>query len=467
MLGGVFFILASSSAYSAANGKTFQPGDVVTVNLKTFGYQVRAGGEPNFIVPAGERIRVIERVGDGYLVESVPEWKDAEGKRKAGYLLLADEADKAIILPTVQFVVYPATSPKKSDALSLVLREGPSKAPVKKSAASNQIPSFDFADSESESSQGNGGAHHSSSLPKQSAEAPASVAAHSQLKLLKSAYLRAGPSTNDAVVGSLKAGASVTVLETSGDWSRIENGSVKAWVRNDFLEGPALPAPQKTAAPTPPVHKKSGCVSFFPEKYNAQSVKAFVKQQNALNGSGEDIKKKKKLFFEYFAPLAAHLSGVSGYPSSVILAQFLEETGWGTSEVLGKANNLAGVSCFQEHKDFKTTTLNFSKSGKTVTVSAACFVERPKDEGFWYRSFPSLIQAGYAYVHNLVENQKTAANYQDIRAAIKNPNLTTVQRRRAVVAGLKKYAPNNYPAKISAHIAEFNLDKYDNAELCK
>jgi N-acetylmuramoyl-L-alanine amidase len=45
--------------------------------------------------------------------------------------------------------------------------------------------------------------------------------------------VRGGPGTNYAVINTLKKGDTVEVIETNGDWSRIDSDS---WVNSGFLQ---------------------------------------------------------------------------------------------------------------------------------------------------------------------------------------------------------------------------------------
>ncbi|WP_234286818.1 MULTISPECIES: TIGR04211 family SH3 domain-containing protein [Halomonadaceae] len=50
-------------------------------------------------------------------------------------------------------------------------------------------------------------------------------------------YVRSGPTDGYRIVGTLTAGEPVTVLETSGDYSRVENGDgERVWILSDELQ---------------------------------------------------------------------------------------------------------------------------------------------------------------------------------------------------------------------------------------
>ncbi|HSP57372.1 MAG TPA: TIGR04211 family SH3 domain-containing protein [Halomonas sp.] len=51
-------------------------------------------------------------------------------------------------------------------------------------------------------------------------------------------WVRSGPTDGYRIVGTLTAGESVTVLESSGDYTRVENGEGdEAWILTDELQG--------------------------------------------------------------------------------------------------------------------------------------------------------------------------------------------------------------------------------------
>src|SRR5690554_5740381 len=50
-------------------------------------------------------------------------------------------------------------------------------------------------------------------------------------------YVRSGPTDGYRIVGTLTAGEPVTVLETSGDYSRVENGDgERVWILSNELQ---------------------------------------------------------------------------------------------------------------------------------------------------------------------------------------------------------------------------------------
>lgn len=69
--------------------------------------------------------------------------------------------------------------------------------------------------------------------------------------------VRGGPGINYSVVGSLRRGDDIRVLETFGEWLRVASPSVQAsvWISRDYLEPVAPPPPPpafKAQPPDPP-----------------------------------------------------------------------------------------------------------------------------------------------------------------------------------------------------------------------
>lgn len=62
--------------------------------------------------------------------------------------------------------------------------------------------------------------------------------------------VRSGPGTNNTIVGNLKKGDRLTVLAQSGDWVKVQSGSVTGWVANWLVTISA--SKPTTASPTTP-----------------------------------------------------------------------------------------------------------------------------------------------------------------------------------------------------------------------
>ena len=63
--------------------------------------------------------------------------------------------------------------------------------------------------------------------------------------------VRAAASQAAQVVGQLPHGAQVTVLEISGDWTRISSGTLTGWAASRYLSAISAPTAAPTVAPTP------------------------------------------------------------------------------------------------------------------------------------------------------------------------------------------------------------------------
>ena len=87
------------------------------------------------------------------------------------------------------------------------------------------------------------------------AAAPQPKAEHPLKYAMRSINVRTQPSTGAAVAVNLKRGAAVAVLETRGNWDRVEatpsqGAPVQGWIFNTYLSDAAQPV---AAAPTQPV----------------------------------------------------------------------------------------------------------------------------------------------------------------------------------------------------------------------
>lgn len=449
------------------------PGDTVAFNHEMFGYDVFSNGEVNFSLPKNARVKIIEDAGNGgYLIEVVKEW-EVNGQKKVGMIRLLDEEGDVLTSPEAQqFLIHPSDSDMKG--VSIIDRGGAKAVPVT-NILSVPVGNKHYRLDEEEPI----GLH---ALNGSLREVRASVEKPNKMRISDGAYMRSGPSQNYKILDSLKKGTEVEVVESQNGWSRITNGSVKAWVHSDLLEDiSSVPSPdtQKSVllklkgpvprgAIRPPILSTSkNCLTFRKADYSNARVKAFIKNQRVLNAQGKTAERKRE-FFSFFAPFAVHLAEVSGYPASVILAQWIGETEWGASNVLEKTNNIAGYSCFKKRDSYKKETIKFAHSGEEISYSYNCNHERPKSEKGYYKGFENIIDAGYAIVYNVVGKSGTKDSYGEIRTAINNKKLSPKQKTAMVLRGLNKYATDrNYVSKISGHVDVNNLGRYDVMGTCK
>lgn len=463
---------------SWAVAQNYVSGTTISLNSNYAGYSSTIGDASIFTLPKGMRVIVVGQVDGGYVVDTVPEWKDQKGAVKAGTITLVEDGiNKAFPRPKKRFVVYPNVGESRVNA-DLVSANSELGRTLQKSLGTDfsEVGEGYLPDEEEPMGDSAAGA------PKKSAHTvadgrEATFKSAKQTKLLKSgAVLRSEPSQNGHLVASLGKGARVEALGEQGAWTKIKNGKDVAWIATEMLEG-AIPKETKVASTSPApkalpavVTGENGCLKFDPGNYTLAKVKAFIKRQKSLEN--KDIKGLKESFMNFFGPLSLHLSNISGYPASVMMSQWSEETGWGAGGTFGKGEtlNIAGVSCFDERESFVSREAKFSKSGKSVNISTNCGTLRPGVEGDMYKGYKNLIEAGYDYVHNLVDNPNMAKPYEKVREVVKNMNLSSREKADQVISAIAKggYATNaHYKKNLLSIMSTNGYWKYDQKELCK
>lgn len=440
-------------AYPYGAPSNFQPAD--TLLVKHFTYAFSPSGGASYLVPPGNRLKILNIVpntvnaGQGYYVELVQD----EG---ASLRLTDSEMTPVIDVTGKRFVVYPSAEPGQGSNLDLDHRQEAEdylNNEVYESSPSQQVSNDQDSGQLVISSPS---IHVKQKIIKEET-APTYVEAVAYVNA--GVNVRSGPSENYHIVGSLSRGTRIEVVGTDGEWVKIKDPSGFAWVHGAFVE--------ESAPSSPRVTQPDECFEFDPNKYSSENLRAFIKRQQELDNNKE-VEKKKREFFNYFSGFARHLSQVSGYPASVMLAQWAGETGWGTSNVLYHTFNFSGKSCFTKNSGFESAKVSFSHSKKSFVVNRNCAHPRRKKEGGYYAGYKNLFEAGYDYVHNLVERPDKARYYPELRKAIKSKKLAGKDLAIAVANGLKAHATDEkYIEKNLDHMNENNLYKYDLAGSCR
>ncbi len=423
-----------------ANANNFKSGDILGLNGPSFAY---ANKNDSYTVPSGMRLRVVEKRADGsYIVQPISSWTAGNGQTRTGHLLHGQ--NKIAVDENLRLTVYPSRN-AQNDPTLVFFGHDPVAATAFKTQSST-APTF--------LSEGKSSGHTNASLTQgQNPNNKTMVRVKTRGSDL---IVRSGPSQNHAILSRLPNGSSVEVLK-SGDWSQIRgDDGIEGYVSSDYLE----------RASAPMVSASGDCLNYNPEVYSGASVEKFTQAQRGER----DTARKKKAFFDYFAPLALHLQEISGYPASVMLAQWSAETGWGTSNVLEKAKNIAGQSCFGFSREVKKIKLDFP-NGKSATISRSCDQPRPASEKYWYFRYTSAADSGYAYVHNLVANPKTARPYSGVRKAVQKAargESSGQELRDEVIAGLGSYATDpDYQKNLRAALARDRLARFDEMRTCR
>ena len=175
-----------------------------------------------------------------------------------------------------------------------------------------------------------------------------------------------------------------------------------------------------------------------------------------------DTQKRVKAFAEYMAPIAQYFQAKTGLPASVMIAQAMIETYYGTSYLFNNKEALFGESCMkygtQKSRSYNIENVSYNTKG-------ACNSLRPKNEGGYYVTFDSKESSVASYIHNVLYDHSTRNIYGGVRQAVKEARAqdpTAVASWQKVVPHLKRYAvDSSYVGKISSTIRNLRLEQYD------
>lgn len=172
-------------------------------------------------------------------------------------------------------------------------------------------------------------------------------------------------------------------------------------------------------------------------------------------------KDRKQAFIDYFGPQAVSLQKATGYPASLMLSQWAEESGWGSSSNFRALNNIAG------HRCWKSGARNQSKieiPGFEREIQTQCV---PGTGGkILYLKFESPLDATLSYMQNLLYNEGTARAYRSIRAEVTKQKEQGVDWKK-LMPGLKSYCPHaHYQRNIPNLLRRNNLELWEKRDLC-
>ncbi|HFI0632431.1 TPA: glycoside hydrolase family 73 protein [Streptococcus suis] len=152
----------------------------------------------------------------------------------------------------------------------------------------------------------------------------------------------------------------------------------------------------------------------------------------------------QKSFLEKISPMVRTVSKNTGILSSVILAQAILESAWGTSTLAQKANNLFGIKAASNWLgDRITVQTKEVRAGKEVIEEAI------------FRSYPSLSRGIMDYGNFFTSTPWRIQNYQQFRQS--------VGYIQAVIELQKSgYATDpHYTEKLKSIIERYSLDTFD------
>lgn len=203
------------------------------------------------------------------------------------------------------------------------------------------------------------------------------------------------------------------------------------------------------------------CISYNEEFFKNSDSKNFASMQSRMG-----TKDKIQNYIKYMAPMGVKIMEETGLPASVCIAQAILETGWGTSPVFAKTNNMFGHSCWAYDGSFKKTV--YAGQPNEMTLNVGCTKRRSVTERGFYLDFESPVDSLRAYADNLLYNPKTEKYYGSVRQEVFRAKLKGERPSyQKVVNGLGAYAAGSqYRQKLAKLIADYDLNKYDELDTC-
>ena len=162
------------------------------------------------------------------------------------------------------------------------------------------------------------------------------------------------------------------------------------------------------------------------------------------------------------APIAQYFQAKTGFPASVMIAQAMLETGYGTSFLFNRKEALFGESCTR----YGSQVIREFNIGKEKFVSkGSCVTSRPVNEVFYYVSFDSKESSVASYIHNLLIDKRTERTYPGVRQEVQKARASDpsgVASYQKILPHLRRYATNpNYIGELSGTIRRYGLEQYD------
>lgn len=149
--------------------------------------------------------------------------------------------------------------------------------------------------------------------------------------------VRSGPGTNYSRIGSLSLGTSVTIVAVSGDWYKIETGSLSGYVSAQYIsEGTYTPPAESPKPETPPAPPPDPNFPF--EEIEHKSAVVTISSLNVRTGPGLDYTRlgsvKRGAVVTMVAVSGDWYKITSGSLSGYVMGKYLSPIGEvGSSEV--------------------------------------------------------------------------------------------------------------------------------------
>jgi uncharacterized FlgJ-related protein len=175
---------------------------------------------------------------------------------------------------------------------------------------------------------------------------------------------------------------------------------------------------------------------------------------------------RKKAFLHYWGPHAVMIQEKSGFPASVLLAQWAEESFWGSSNLYVNAHNLSGHFCpARKAGEIYEYEVKFGDYSRVMV--AQCGGDTAQ-KGSRALVFSNPVDSAWAHAYNLTQAPSRAATYKQIRAEVAKASPGQPADWRKIIPELNRhYAPGqSYGRKIADHITSKSLDAWEKAKLC-
>ena len=152
-------------------------------------------------------------------------------------------------------------------------------------------------------------------------------------------------------------------------------------------------------------------------------------------------------FLAYIIPVSQRLAAENGLYASVMIAQAIHESDWGTSGLTTLSHNLFGIKGAFDGNSVEMPT-NEVINGELITITAG------------FRAYSSLDESARDYVHLLLNQRGENGKYY---ASAWMENTTSVKDVTAHLEG--RYSKDrNYAARLDKYIVTYELYKYDSPD---
>jgi flagellum-specific peptidoglycan hydrolase FlgJ len=144
-------------------------------------------------------------------------------------------------------------------------------------------------------------------------------------------------------------------------------------------------------------------------------------------------------FIASIVPAARASQAKWGVPASITIAQAIQESGWGRSDLAAKAHNYFGVKAVHD-EDYAVYPTNEVVKGKTIRELAS------------FARYPTPIESFDAHGRLLA----TLKRYRPAMAAADDPLAFAIQ-----IQACGYCTDPKYPSELASLIKQFNLTQYD------